>query len=102
MPSYFDDDAPKNQVGDDAGMPEGSEPRGQDEKEGEGDEHTALINSDICPDMKPGDTLKLRIVAVHDGEYETAYEPEEKGGDEGGEEAMAGKESAPPVDSMMD
>lgn len=97
--NYFDDDH------DDAGggMPEGSEPRGRD-KDGEGDEKTALINSDICPDMKPGDVMELRVVAVHEGEYQVQYQPKEEGEHEEGEhdeEAMAGKEGAP-MDSMMD
>lgn len=102
MPSenYFDD-APQTQVGDDAGegKPEGSEDRGQ----GEGDEdgkyaHTALINSQICPDMKPGDVMELKILAVHDGEYEVGYNPEK--GQEEEVAQMPEKESAP--DSMMD
>ena len=96
--NYFEDDAPHNQVGDDAGMSEGSEPRGE-EKDGEGE--TALINSDICPDMKPGDVMELRIVAVHEGEYQVQYMPKEEDEEHGeGEEAMAGA-GAPP-DSMMD
>jgi hypothetical protein len=102
MPEDYFDDAPQNQVGDKAGdgMPEGSEPRGQDDKEGEGDEHTALINSEICPDMKTGDVIELRIKAVHQGEYEVQYEPKEKGDGEG-DEPMPEKEAAVP-DAMMD
>ena len=45
---------------------------------------TFLLSSEGCPGMKPGDTMELKIVAVHDKEYEVAYEPEEK--EEGGEQ----------------
>ncbi len=48
---------------------------------------TALINSDICPGMKPGDTLTLTIDKVLDsGEYQVSYMPEKK--EESMEEGM--------------
>lgn len=46
---------------------------------------TAVINSDICEGLKPGDTLNLRIVESREGEYVVEYEKEsepEKGGDQ--------------------
>jgi hypothetical protein len=70
----YDDESPS-----DAG-------KGQGEKESN---KTALINSDICPGLKPGDTLEARVVAVHDKEYEVEYE-----GDMG--EQNPKEESAPP------
>lgn len=63
---------------------------GMEEKDPSGGK-TALINSDICPGMKVGDTIMLDIVAIHDGEYEVKYntEPESKSPDSN-EEAMEG------------
>lgn len=64
------------------------------DKQDGGDQHdepTFLINSEVCPDLKPGETLKLRVVGVHDGEYEVQYEMEE--------EKEPEKASAPPPQS---
>ena len=55
---------------------------------------TFLINSAVCPDMKPGDEMVVRIVSVHDGEYEVAYAPKDK------EDHQEGGESAPEESSM--
>lgn len=82
---------------------EGGEAMDDSGKGDMGEGHTALINSDICPDMKPGDTLMLKIMAVHEGEYQVEYMPEEKEheGGEGGEE-MPEAASMPTGDSMME
>jgi|SRR5271170_1185394 len=98
--NYFEDDAPKNQVGDDAGMPEGSEPRGQGE-DGEGEGETFMVNKEAYPEAKPGDTFMMRVERVHEGEMECSVEKPEEDEEHGeGEEAMAGAEAPP--DSMMD
>lgn len=104
MPSenYFDD-APQTQVGDNAGdgRPEGSEQRGQEDEKDEGKyEHKALINSEICPDMKVGDVMELRILAVHDGEYEVGYNPAKGQEDEVAQ--VPEKEEADTPKSLMD
>lgn len=72
-----------------------SEP--QDNSEQSGDENpneegreTALIPSSLCPGMKPGEEVVLKIEAVHDDQYAVSYAPKEKtyegkeGGDDGG------------------
>lgn len=65
---YFEDGPmPNNRMNDGAGD-------GGDKEMSKSDEPTFLINSEVCPDMKPGDMLQLRIVGVHDNEYEVAYE----------------------------
>lgn len=83
---YFDDGGQQ-----DAAMPK----EAASDSEGDGKEsntRTGLINSDLCPGMKEGDMLQLRIVAVHDKEYEVEYEPEKESGEEPGEESPAGEQ----------
>ncbi len=67
----------------------GQEQMGQDATDSESDSgKTALINSDICPGMNPGDTMTLTIDKVLDsGEYQVSYMPEKK--EESMEESMA-------------
>ena len=78
----------------------------EDEGEHKDSGKTALINSDICPDMKPGDEMVLRIERVMDGQYECSYSPEPshkgEGGDGEGEAVMpkAGRDEA--LHSMME
>lgn len=45
------------------------------EEKSEGDTaKTALVNSDLCPGMKPGDEFTVRVEKVLDsGEYEISY-----------------------------
>lgn len=72
------------QDGEPSGPPANQDP-GQMEEKKEG-EQTELLNSSICPGMKVGEELVLKIVGVHDKEYEVAYAPkEEKEPDEPGE-----------------
>ncbi len=52
-------------------------PGGADEQDGE--EQTALLPKSICPDMKPGEELVLRIDKVLDAEYQVSYAPKRKG-----------------------
>lgn len=61
-----------------------------DEQEAEGGA-TALIPKSLCPGMKPGDPIELKIVRVHDDQYEVSYAPEE----ESMEEPSAPPEAAP-------
>ena len=97
MPEDYFENGPQTDA------PAPAENGGNDDKEEKGDHPTFLINSEVCPDMKPGDMMELRIVGVHDGEYEVAYE--EKGKDERSEESPE-PASMPawggPPDSMMD
>lgn len=57
-----------------------------EEREEKENQETALIPSSLCPGMKPGDVIELRIVRTHDKEYEVAYEPEESEGGKSEEE----------------
>ena len=51
---------------------------------------TFLVNSEICPGMKAGDEMVVKIERVMDGEYEVSYAPEK-----------AHDESMEPEPSMM-
>lgn len=61
-----------------------------------GDEaNTALIPSQLCPGMQPGERISLTIERVLDGQYEVSYEkdkptkePEPPGDDTGMDEMM--------------
>lgn len=66
--------------------------RGEEGQPNEDSGETALIPKSLCPGMKPGDTLTMRIVSEQEDEYEVAYEQEE----EQGEEAPAPPEAAAP------
>jgi hypothetical protein len=69
-----------------------AEPRdGEDGRQGEG--KTALVNSDICEGLHPGDTLNLRVVSVQEDQYVVEYEKEEEPSKESGE---PGKAEMPP------
>jgi len=59
---------------------------------------TALIDSDICPGMKPGDEMVVKIRRVMDKQYEVEYSPEPKDKESGPGE---GEASAAPKDSEM-
>lgn len=77
--NYYDDEAPPEQTSMPAKdeSPEQAEDRQDSEK-------TALIPSSLCPGMDVGDEVVLKIVGVHESEYEVAYAPE-KGKDKGEE-----------------
>lgn len=52
----------------------------QPKQEGEEKEdgHTEILPKSICPEqMKPGDEFKLKVVRVHDDQYEVEYVPEQ-------------------------
>lgn len=59
---------------------------GMKEGEEKTESQTALLPSSICPGMKVGDVIELRIVRTHDKEYEVSYEPEESEGGKSEEE----------------
>lgn len=64
-----------------------SEETTQQDRDEETKGKTAVIASEICPGMEPGDSMVLRIKAVNEGEYVVEYEPSEKPkeGEGGGE-----------------
>jgi len=59
---------------------QGMEQSGGEDMEQSGDHSgkTALLNSEICPGMEPGDMITLRITDVKDGEYVVTYSEEDK------------------------
>jgi hypothetical protein len=57
---------------------------------------TAVIPTELCPGMKVGDTIALKIVGVDDDSYEVAYKPDEQH-----EEDMEAA-PAPAPDPMME
>ncbi len=66
-------------------------------KEQSSDTKTALVNSDLCPGMKPGDEFTVRVERVLDsGEYEISYPGEH----ESSKEEMS--EAEPAQASEMD
>lgn len=62
----------------DAAVPAAAKDQGgQPEKSDESGE-TALLPKNICPGMKPGDELVLKVLRVLDDQYEVKYQPEPK------------------------
>lgn len=45
-------------------------------EERQDNERTTLIPSSLCPGMDVGEEIVLKIVGVHEDEYEVAYAPE--------------------------
>jgi hypothetical protein len=85
---FYDD--PENN---DGGPPPGEEtgegaPPTDDGKESETGNPPQLINQEICPGKKPGDTITLKIVAVNPKEYTVEYMYEGDQEPEGGEMGM--------------
>jgi len=59
---------------------------------------TAVVPSELCPGMKVGDEMVVKILSVDDDSYEIGYAPKEgKGGDEEG----AAEAPAPPPEGSM-
>lgn len=75
---YSDEPMPDSSPGEESAAPE---------EKGSG--KTYLINSEVCPGMKPGDEMVVKIERVLDGEYEVSYAPEK-----GEEEEAGGSEPA--------
>jgi hypothetical protein len=63
---------------------------------------TAVVPSELCPGMKVGDEMVLKIVGVDDDSYEVAYAPKEGKPDE--QEETPAPASAPEgsMASMME
>lgn len=60
---------------------------------------TAVVPSELCPGMKVGDEMVVKILSVDDDSYEIGYAPKEgKGGDE---EAAAEAPAPAPEGSMQ-
>lgn len=62
---------------------------------------TAVLPAELCPGMKVGDEIKLKIVSADEDSYEVAYEPKK---DESPGEEEAPQATVPPgsADSMME
>ena len=75
---------PEDYYGDGDASPGGGAPA--PENEGGGQPHdtgtTAVVPSELCPGMKVGDEMVLKIVGVDDDSYEVAYAPKEGKPDE--------------------
>lgn len=54
---------------------------GQDD-ESKDQGQTAIVPSELCPGMKVGDTMTVKIVSVDEDSYEISYVDKGKGGDE--------------------
>lgn len=72
--NYYDDSSGATSITDDTAKPKTPEQRDREQ-----DKKTALVPMALCPGLKPGDTLNLRVASVHEDEYEVEY-------DEGNEE----------------
>lgn len=55
-----------------AGPEESAEPKKEEKSEGK----TFMLNKDIDPSFKVGEEMVVKIVAVHEKEYEVEYAPE--------------------------
>lgn len=84
---YGDDEGVQPRPGPDTGPPESEETTDKEESEGQ----TALIPKSICPghDLDVGDTVSLKIIGVHDQEYEVEYD------EGGGKESESSSETKP-------
>ena len=89
---------PEDYYGDGDAAPSGGAPAS--EEAGNEQPHdtgsTAVVPSELCPGMKVGDEMVLKIVGVDDDSYEVAYAPKEGKGEE--EEAPA---AAPAPEGSM-
>lgn len=80
----------------DAATPSPQETSGQGDDRYQG--KTTLVPKDMCPGMKVGDNIELRIVGEQENDYEVAYEK----GEDKAEEAQETKAApTPPGDSEM-
>ncbi len=77
---------PEDYYGDGGGTAESSSAsRGNEEPNDTG--VTAVVPSEMCPGMKVGDEMVVKIVGVDDDSYEIGYKPKEGKGEQ--EEAPA-------------
>ena len=83
--------------GEDTGM-EGGEQEEMPQEATDSEAKTALVDSSLCPGMKPGDEFTVRVEKVLDsGEYQISY----PGGESKEEEPMM-EESMSPEGSEVD
>ena len=89
---YYDDSEPTPEGGSDQGDMEKSQDSGK----------TALVDSSLCPGMKPGDEFTVRVEKVLDsGEYVLSY-PEGSKKEESSEPMMEeGMEPESEMESVM-
>ena len=95
MPTDYYDDSPREDEGDyNTPPPEERDP---------GDTKTALIPESLCPGMSVGDEVTLKIVAVHEGEYEVVYKrkDEDEDGSEKSGPSMSRAMRGNAMDEMM-
>jgi hypothetical protein len=93
-------------AGDEAPPPEAAaQPEGEAEPKPEGEEgeegQTALVPESLCPGMKPGEEMVVRIDKVLDGQYQVSYSPEPKA-KEPEAAAVPEKQGDPEYSAMMD
>ena len=55
---------------------------------------TYLVPSDICPGMKPGEEMVVKIESVEDDQYQISYAPEKKGSEDAESKPMASADEA--------
>jgi len=83
--------------GDDAGT---SMPSGGADDDKENSPHdtgtTAVVPSELCPGMKVGDEMVVKILSVDDDSYEIGYAPKGGKSKAEGDEAGEGAGDAPP------
>lgn len=99
MPANYSTAAQNDEMYGDGAAPGGAEPSEEQEEKTEYPEQ--VINSAVCPGMKAGDTLEVRVVAVRDGEYVVQYEPEDEGREEREESPPPREPAAAPPGGEM-
>jgi len=72
-----------------------------DESEDEGGE-TALLPKSLCPGMKPGDEIMLKIDSVQEDQYVVSYPPKESASEEKSDTAPEGSSGDKEMASMME
>jgi hypothetical protein len=90
---YYDDSEPSGEQGSAQGAADRESDSGK----------TALIDSNICPGMKPGDEFTVRVEKVLDsGEYEISYPggKDEESSESTPDNEMAEGESSQPQSEM--
>lgn len=88
--------------GDGGGGSEGQEQPSAEPKEDQG-EQSAVLPKSLCPGMKPGDTIELKISDVRGDSYVVTYEKDESKEEEDREQPQAPPppEGGGQMDSMM-
>lgn len=61
---------------------------------------TAVVPSELCPGMKVGDEMVVKILSVDDDSYEIGYAPKEGKSKAEGEESEGAAEAPAPEGSM--